>query len=465
MKPAVHGSRHVYDMNKRTRGFHVLGIESSCDDTGVAIVREDGKILSNCINTQLRQHVTFGGIIPMLAKEYHVNNIDNVAKQAFRESGLRSVGEDIDAIAVSTKPGLAYSLQVGLNYARTLAKKHSKPLIPIHHMQAHALMPLLEHKSKIRFPYIALLISGGHCILSIVERYNKFSMIGNTVDDAPGELLDKVARRVRLKNLGDPFDHISGGAAIELLSQSGNFNKYKYFNDDRSIPMLTWRNCDFSFSGYRGTLEKIYPMVDDLWATGDREGLMEELGDLCSSLQRGILIQLCKKLQRAFQYYRMHWRHANNNAFSTQGNQSSHLGFNLNRIDQEPDLVVSGGCAANKYLIQGLKAFCRSELDQNISLFCPSKALCNDNGLMIAWNGMLRLMDLKERLESAGGSIEQAESFCDSLDDSVIADQTKMDSVEVKADSAIGEDLTLDLSAKSIVTSQFRDPELRLRRK
>lgn len=451
-------------MTKQTRGLHVLGIESSCDDTGVAIVRQDGKILSNCINSQLRQHITHGGIIPMLAKEYHVDNIDNVAKQAFKESGLESVAQDIDAIAVSTRPGLASSLQVGLNYARTLAKKYSKPLIPIHHMQAHALMPLLEHKTRIRFPLIALLISGGHGILSIAERYNRFHVLGVTEDEAPGDLLDKVARRTRLRNLGEPFDRISGGAAIELLSQSAGSDSCKYFNDDRSVPMLLRRSCDLSFSGYRGTLETIYPKIDELWATGKREELLKELSDLSSSLQRGMLIQFCKKLQRAIHYYRSHWRFANEDAFS-RGNQSSHLGFDLCKADDGPDIVVSGGCAANRYFIEGLQRFCRHEVDENTNVYSPSKGLCNDNGLMIAWNGMLRLQDFEENLKADGQLLEPTGGFCDSLDDSIIKDQSKMDEVEVKADCAIGSDLRSDLISKSIELGKFQDPQLRLGRK
>lgn len=442
----------------------VLGIESSCDDTGVAIVRQDGRILSNCINSQLQQHITHGGIIPMLAKEYHVYSIDKVARQAFEESNIKSI-KDVNAIAVTTRPGLLKSLQVGLNYGRILAKKYSKPLIPIHHMQAHALMPLLEAKS-IRFPFIALLISGGHSILSIVERYSKFHLLGSTMDEAPGDLLDKVARRCRFKNLGDPFDRISGGAAVELLSQLPGANQFKYFNDDRSIPMLRFKSCDFSFSGYRGNLETLYPMFDELWTTGDRKKLLSELSHLCSSLQRAILIQLCKKLQRAIYYFRMHWRHANTGAFKRE-DESDHLGFDLNTLDDDTlDIVVSGGCAANDYIIKGLRRFCQREVDENIRIFSPRKLLCNDNGLMIAWNGILRYKDFEQKCESYENlkkleASELTRRFCDTLNYSVILDESDMDSVEAESDSRIGEDISLDVRTKDFMLGRFKDPEFK----
>lgn len=445
----------------------VLGIESSCDDTGVAIVKGDGQILSNCIDSQLKQHITNGGIIPMLAKEFHVYNIDKVARQAFEQSNLESM-KQVDAIAVTTRPGLVKSLEVGLNYARILAKKYCRPLIPIHHMQAHALMPLLERKS-IKFPFITLLISGGHSLLAIVERYNKFHLLGSSLDEAPGDVLDKVARRCRLKNLGKPFDSVSGGAAIEILSQIPGADAYRYFNNDYSVPMHMYKSCDFSFSGYRGKMETYYPHFDELWTAGNQENLLGELSHLCSSLQRAILIQLCKKLQRAIYYYKMHWRYEHTGAFGVE-NQSNHLGFDLRGLDDDNvDIVVSGGCAANNYFIQGLRRFCLKEIDADMQVFSPSKHLCNDNGLMIAWNGLLRYKDFKQRLETSTDAEKLSPSgltrtFCDKLDNSVLLDESDTDVIEAESSSDIGEDLRPSVRTKDFVLSKFKDPELKFAR-
>lgn len=444
-------------------GCHVFGIETSCDDTGVAILRQDGFILSNRVHSQMKQHLNHGGIIPMMAKEYHINNIDRVAKEAFLESGLASVARDIDAIAVTTRPGLDFSLKVGLNYARQLAKKYSKPLIPIHHMQAHSLMPLLENRS-IKFPYLTLLISGGHCLLAICERYNKFHVMGQSLDDAPGELLDKVARRMRVKNLGDPYDRISGGAAVELLARQPNSNRFKYFNDDRAVPMLRLSSCNFSFSGYRGNFDKIVPVIDDLWAAGNRSKLLDELGHLCSSLQRAILVQIFRKLQRALLYYRMHWRYNNPGAFQTTSDQ--HLGFGIreaNGIDDEwPDIVVSGGVAANKYFMDHLRSCCASDIESTngISIYAPSTSLCGDNGLMIAWNGMLRYLGhVKSNLDDLDKG-SQGGSEC--LNDSVIFNLDDMDGLETMATSLMGLDITKQVSISNFKLAKPNNPELKM---
>lgn len=436
-------------MSTNTHCTHVLGIESSCDDTGFAILRQDGRILSNCVHSQLRQHLQHGGIIPMVAKEYHVENIDRVAWRAFKESGLESVGKNIDAIAVTNRPGLDFSLQVGLNYARQLAKKYSKPLIPIHHMQAHALMPLLENRS-IKFPFLALLISGGHCLLTICKRYNEFHLLGAGHDGAPGELLDKIARRLRLKSMGEPFDRVSGGAAIEIMSRRPNADRFKYFNDEKAVPMSRRASCDFSFSGYMGNFDKIVPIIDDLWQ-GDRDKLLDELGHVCGSIQRVMFIQLFKKLHRAMMYYRMHWRYSNQSAFRvSRGDPVSHVGFEVRSFKDDSDhldVVVSGGVAANSYIIESLKSACASDIDPEISIYYPSKSLCSDNGLMVAWNGMLRIIGSKERGDRA------CQSGQEEIDDSIISNPAQMDQIVTKADCDIGLDIT-----KLVEAADFRLP-------
>lgn len=437
-------------------GIHVLGIESSFDDTGVAIVRQDGKVLSNCIHSQLKDHVRHGGLIPMVAKEYHMNNIDRVANQAFQESGLRSVAQDIDAIAVTNRPGLPSSLEVGLNYARTLAKKYSKPLIPIHHMRAHALMPLLENRC-IKFPFLAFLLSGGHCILSICERYNKFYYLGGTIDSAPGEVLDKVARRLRLKNLGHPYDKISGGAAIEKMAERPGVDRFKYFNDE-AVVLHKYKSCDFSFSGYLGKLERLSPSIDELWDCGDRDRLVEELGHICGSIQRVVLVQLFKRLQRAMCFYRHKWRYEHPDAFNNSDSPMNHLGYAIREgkgDDQEwLDVVVSGGVSANGYLTRNIASALKTELDPSIRSFSPTRSLCSDNGLMIAWNGMLRYLDHLEN-KSVEEDIEAP------LNKSVIYDPSSMDLLRTSWDSIIGSDISPDVRNANFSLARFVSPELK----
>lgn len=444
---------------------HVLGIESSCDDTGVAIVGRNGKILSNCIHSPLKEHLTLGGIIPVIAKEFHLMNIDKVANKAFQESKLQSIASDIDAIAVTTRPGLDFSLKVGLNYAKRLVKKYSKPLIPIHHMQAHALMPLLENRS-IKFPFMALLVSGGHCLLSIAKRYNEFELLGESRDDAPGDVLDKIARRLKLRNLGPPFDRISGGAAIELLSRREDADRFKYFaSSDGNYPMAQHQDCTFSFSAYRSMFDKFVPVIDTLWARGDRDVLQQELGHVCASLQRVMLIQIAKRLQRAIMYYRMFWKYENEAVFASDGD-TSHLGFELRKLVEEDDscidVVVSGGVAANKYLVDGIRLACEKGFETNNRVFAPSKALCSDNGLMIAWNGMLKYQDYLDRGDQHYSS-NQTNLNCD-IHQSVIVDSSQMDLLDRQATCPIGRDISESIRMKSMKLQKLNHPEFKIKR-
>lgn len=433
------------------RPMHILGIESSCDDTGVAICDEDGIVLSNCLHSQQIVTNSMGGIVPAVAKELHVANIDVIANKAFRESKLQSVRGDINAIAVTNRPGLTLSLQVGLNYARSLALKYSKPLIPIHHMQAHALMPLLQHRT-IKFPFLALLMSGGHCLLAIAKRFNDFHVLGGSRDLAPGDVLDKFARRLRLRNLGPPFDSISGGAAIELMAQREGSNKYKY---DHVVPMTSVMSCEFSFGGHSDFLDTVAPEIDILWEGRNRENLLNELSHICASIQRLLLIQLVRKVQRALAYYRGVWRFHNEDAFCQSDTQVRHLGYKIrDLIDDNPgviDLVISGGCAANKYLVNNLGRICASCFEPDMRTFAPSKDLCSDNGLMIAWNGALRL----RHHNSIPKEFRQSD-----IDNGVLYGAEQMEKVQVFHKSLMGIDLTNNLRTCHLKLRQIKDVEV-----
>lgn len=448
-------------MTTNTRDIHVFGIESSCDDTGVSVIDGKGRILSNRIHSQLKASLNHGGIIPMVAKDYHLENIDRVAREAFDESKLKSFKNDIDAIAVTTRPGLKQSLMVGLNYARQLAKKYSKPLIPIHHMQAHALMPLLDNRA-IRFPFLAILISGGHSLIAICKQFDEFHLLGHSVDNAPGDLLDKVARRSRLKDLGPPFDSMSGGASIEMLAKRKDANPYKYFQDITSIPMLGHTNCDTSFAGYFGVYESLVPQIDALWHSGDRDSVLTEMGHISASLQHSILIQLCKKVQRAIYYYRMFWRHQNPDAFA--GSRNTPVNFTVRPEDDNEylDVVISGGCAANQYFVDGLRRMCQEEIDESIRVCSPMKHLCGDNGLMIAWNGLFHhAHHLNGRLKTDTG-ITTASGGPTKSNTIVVTDQKEMDMTQVEPDSPIGLDIRQHLSSLTIELPKFKSPDLKL---
>ncbi|XP_049801940.1 tRNA N6-adenosine threonylcarbamoyltransferase, mitochondrial isoform X3 [Schistocerca nitens] len=229
----------------RERCF-VLGIETSCDDTGCAIVDNKGKILGEALHSQQQVHLDFGGIIPPVAKKLHQEHIEKVVQDALKASHLNM--DDIDAVAATVKPGLPLSLVVGMNYGKELCRKFAKPFIPVHHMEAHTLT--IRMIQKVDFPFLVLLISGGHCLLAIAQAVDKYLLLGHSIDDAPGEALDKTARRLKLQNIPE-FSKLSGGQAIEKASERGNLLAFAF-----PSPMSDYRNCDFSFAGLKNVVTR-----------------------------------------------------------------------------------------------------------------------------------------------------------------------------------------------------------------
>jgi glycoprotease/Kae1 family metallohydrolase len=247
--------------------YLVLGIESSCDDTGVAIVRSDGKVLSNVVHSQYSIHHKFGGVVPMLAMKAHKENIDEAVKQAMDEAGITTIDE-IDAIAVTKGPGLQVCLDIGYQKAKRLALKHQKPFAAVHHLEAHCLIARLAGQDflasetppmnacelsgsgpVVDYPFLTFLASGGHTSLLLTTGLGQHTVLGGTYDDALGEAFDKAARQ-----LGLPLES-SGGVAVERAASraqarySENNLKPKLFEDCFSVPMRDKRNCDFSYSG------------------------------------------------------------------------------------------------------------------------------------------------------------------------------------------------------------------------
>ncbi|XP_060067044.1 LOW QUALITY PROTEIN: tRNA N6-adenosine threonylcarbamoyltransferase, mitochondrial-like [Ylistrum balloti] len=333
----------------------VLGIETSFDDTGAAVVDDDGNVLGDALESQTKVHVEFGGAKPDVAMKIHKQNIRPVVDRALCDANVSL--KDLDAIAVTTKPGLEPCLYVGLNYAKELVAKSGKPMIPIHHMEAHALTVRMIH--KVDFPFLVLLVSGGHALLTVAQGVDDFLLLGKGLDNAPGDTLDKVSRSLNLKVLPE-CQGLSGGAAIERVARGGNHKAIPFSSTSLGQP-----NCDFSFSGIQ-TSAKVRIEAIRKKHNLTEEDIIPNVSDFCASFQHGVMVQLLRRLQRAF-------------LFCQQKGITS----------KQPTLVVSGGVASNQILRCGFEAVCA---ESGYNLVCPPPSLCTDNGIMIAWNGMEKLL-------------------------------------------------------------------------
>uniref|UniRef100_A0A8B9TKA5 N(6)-L-threonylcarbamoyladenine synthase n=1 Tax=Anas platyrhynchos TaxID=8839 RepID=A0A8B9TKA5_ANAPL len=333
----------------------VLGIETSCDDTAAAVVDEAGNVLGEALQCQREVHLKTGGIIPHVAQQLHRENIEQVVKEALSVSGV-SVNE-LTAIATTVKPGLALSLEVGLDYSLKLVNKYQKPFIPIHHMEAHALTIRLTN--QVEFPFLVLLLSGGHCILAVAQGVSDFLLLGQSIDIAPGDMLDKVARRLSL--IKHPECHgMAGGKAIEHLAQIGNRQQYTF-----SLPMQRYRNCDFSFSGLQNLINNT--IIQKEKEEGIQEGeLLSCVKDIAAAVQHVVAIHIIQRTYRAMLFC------IKNGILSPK----------------HATLVVSGGVASNQYIRKGLQALANAN---SFAFLSPPPRLCTDNGVMIAWNGIERL--------------------------------------------------------------------------
>ena len=397
----------------RRRHLLVLGIESSCDDTGAAIVDSAGNILADRCESQLKVHLDNGGIIPPLARDLHVKHIDDVVCSTLDSAGLKM--QDIDAIAVTSKPGLPLSLAVGVNYAQQLAIHFNKPLIPVHHMQAHAtigLLPSVSPNFQVNFPFITLLISGGHSQIALARSLDQFYTLGETLDDAPGEMMDKIARRLKVKNLGHPYDSISGGAALELLATQGN--ALAFGNLSSTVPLSKVRSCDFSFAGFKNFIKTI-KRLEDKWNVKADE-VIPEAADLAASIQLMTTIHLLKRLSRAFKFIELSKLHLMQHDeliqladgknmpvvkdFTQLGDSSSDSASAASTVNPHVclPLIVSGGVASSTFITSAIQRFCDAYQGETgrfvVNTVIPRpKKLCCDNGIMIAVNGMLKLLD------------------------------------------------------------------------
>lgn len=319
------------------RDWTVLGIETSCDETAAAVVRGSapgpGQILSNVVFSQLDEHKPYGGVVPEIAARAHVEGLDAIIEAALYEAHL-SLGE-IDAIAATAGPGLIGGVMVGLTTAKALALASGKPLIAVNHLKAHALTARLT--DGVAFPYLLLLISGGHCQLLAVEDVHHFRLYGTTIDDAVGEAFDKTA-----KLLGLPYP---GGPAVEALAREGNPKRYAL-----PRPMRGRAGADFSFSGLKTAVRQI---VQEKAASK---------ADVAASFQAAVIDSLLDRSRAAMAAFR-----------------DDYPGC------AAPVLVVAGGAAANQAIRDALTRLCEAE---DFGTKIPPPRLCTDNAAMVAWAGV-----------------------------------------------------------------------------
>ncbi|XP_047020395.1 probable tRNA N6-adenosine threonylcarbamoyltransferase, mitochondrial [Helicoverpa zea] len=344
--------RSSLDRQYSNSRLNILGIETSCDDTGCAIINGNGKVLSEVVHSQNLVHLRYGGIIPDIAQDLHRIHIEPTVSKTLDKANLTM--EDITAIAVTLKPGLPLSLAVGMKYAKHLGRRYNKPIIPIHHMQAHALVARMHH--DISFPFLVLLISGGHCLLAVVQDVDHFQLLGESMDCAPGEVFDKVARRMKLRNVPE-FSKLSGGQAVEAAAaKATNPHMFKL-----PLPLSEYKDCNFSLNGLKTSV--LYHLhrkeVEHKIVAHE---LIPEVNDLCAAMLMATTRHLVHRTRRAM-------------VFCTENNLIP---------ENCKQLVVSGGVACNNYIFSALQMLCNETC---YDIYRPYPKLCTDNGVMIAWNG------------------------------------------------------------------------------
>lgn len=309
------------------KDIKILAIESSCDETAASVVINGRNIISNVINSQIKIHTEYGGVVPEIASRKHMENIVNVVDEALKEADMTL--NDLDAIAVTNGPGLVGALLVGVSFAKTLAWSINKPLIPVNHIEGHICANYPENKD-LEPPFVILVISGGHTYLAICSEYGKYEIVGQTRDDAAGEAFDKVARAI---GLGYP-----GGPKVDKLSKSGNPDAF-----DFPIAHIADAQFDFSYSGVKSA-------VLNQLNTAKMNGVEINSADVAASFQKAIIgstvpkaIALCKEK-------------------------------NINK------LAIAGGVASNSALREALQSACDKE---GIQFCSPSPVMCTDNAAMI----------------------------------------------------------------------------------
>lgn len=310
----------------------ILGIETSCDETSVAVVKNGREVLSNIINSQIDIHEKYGGVVPEIASRCHTEVINMIYKEALKEANITL--DEIDAIACTYGPGLVGALLVGVSYAKALSYASNKKLVGVNHIEGHIAANYITNK-ELKPPFICLIISGGHTHLVYVEDYTKFKVLGKTRDDAIGEAFDKVARVV---GLGYP-----GGPKVDKLAKEGVANI--------NLPKTHLDNLDFSFSGIKTAILNLYHKNPNI-----------NKADLCKSFEKDCCDILIENVMKAVKMY------------------------NVDKI------VLAGGVSANSYI---RNEFLNLEKEKNIKVYYPELKLCTDNAAMIASAGYYNYLNNK----------------------------------------------------------------------
>lgn len=318
----------------------VLGIETSCDETAAAVVDGEGKVLAHAVLSQIAEHTAFGGIVPEIAARAHLAHLDRLVAKAMAEAGVGYA--DLSGVAATAGPGLIGGVLVGLMTAKAIAAVHRLPLVAVNHLEGHALTPRLT--DNVAFPYLLLLVSGGHCQLLAVEGVGAYRRLGTTIDDAAGEAFDKVAKML---GLGYP-----GGPAIERAAKNADATRFEF-----PRPMKGRAGCDFSFSGLK-TAVRLAAEALPPGALSDKDA-----ADLAASFQAAVVDSIADRVMRAALAFRTDY-------------------------PTGTTLVVSGGVAANTALRAALTKVAEKA---GLQFVAPPVALCTDNAIMIAWAGVERL--------------------------------------------------------------------------
>ena len=318
-----------------------LGIETSCDETAIAIYDSENGIIGESIFSQIKMHAEYGGVVPELASRDHCAKIVTVLEEALGDIDINS----IDQIAYTSGPGLLGALLIGENFAQGLSTALNKPLLPINHLEGHLMSPVMEFP-EIKTPYISLLVSGGHSMIVDVRERGEYEILGQSQDDAVGEAFDKVGKLLDL-----PYP---GGPHIEKLALQGNSKAY-----DFPRPMIHSDNLDLSFSGLKTSV---------LYTVRDIEDITHQIkADIAASFQQAVIDVLTKKIKKAVE------------------------------VTGRSDVIIAGGVAANKALRAAIKDL---ETSLGIGVFYPSLKYCGDNAAMIAFVGSLRSSDKIEHKAS-----------------------------------------------------------------
>jgi len=326
----------------------VLGLETSCDETAVGIIDDQRRILANGVASQLAEHKPYGGVVPEIAARAHLDRLDDLIRLALKDAKI-TLG-DVNGIAATCGPGLIGGVMVGAMSGKAIAAVRKLPFIAVNHLEAHALTARLTH--DVAFPYLLLLVSGGHCQLLLVKGVGDYRLLGTTIDDAVGECFDKGAK---LLGLGYP-----GGPLIEIAAAEGDAQAF-----DLPRPMLGRAGCDFSFSGLKTALRQLVTKsASSFRGSGETAEGKNFVGDAAASLQAAIADIIVDRTKNALELL-----------------QQENLKINA--------LVAAGGVAANQAIRDALSRLAGE--DYGLPFVAPPAELCTDNGVMVAWAGLERL--------------------------------------------------------------------------